>query len=101
MATGDAEETAAAIGRTVGLLGAGGTVLTGTQVDALDDEGLSTALDNAAVFARVSPRHKVRIVYCEAGEFEKKVSGCGWLRKEGEVSFADHCLTVIYSNVIV
>ena len=62
MATGDGAQTAAAIGRTVGLLRAGEAVLTGTQIDALDDNGLSTALADASVFARVSPRHKVRIV---------------------------------------
>ena len=62
MATGDDAQTAAAIGRTVGLFRAGGAVLTGTQIDALDDDGLSTALDGVAVCARVSPRHKVRIV---------------------------------------
>ena len=44
MVTGDDAQTAAAIGRTVGLLGAGGTVLTGTEIDALDDASLSAAL---------------------------------------------------------
>ena len=62
MATGDNAQTAAAIGRTVGLLGAGETVLTGSEIDALDDDGLSAALGHVPVFARVTPRHKVRIV---------------------------------------
>ena len=62
MATGDHAETAAAIGRTVGILGAEDSVVTGAQIDAMDDDGLSKALDTATVFARVSPPHKVRIV---------------------------------------
>jgi Ca2+-transporting ATPase len=62
MATGDYAETAAAIGRTVGVLDAAGSVITGTQIDALDDDAFSAALDTATVFARVSPQHKVRIV---------------------------------------
>ena len=62
MATGDYAETAAAIGRTVGVLGPGGRVITGSQVDGLGDEELSAALETATVFARVSPQHKVRIV---------------------------------------
>jgi Ca2+-transporting ATPase len=62
MATGDGAQTAAAIGKSVGLLGAGGTVLTGKQIDALDEEAFSAALEDVPVFARVTPRHKVRIV---------------------------------------
>jgi Ca2+-transporting ATPase len=62
MATGDHAETAAAIGRTVGVLEADVRVITGAQIDSLGDEALSTALDTASVFARVSPQHKVRIV---------------------------------------
>ena len=62
MATGDYAETAAAIGRTVGILGPESRVITGAQIDALDDDGLSAALETATVFARVSPPHKVRIV---------------------------------------
>jgi Ca2+-transporting ATPase len=71
MATGDYAQTAAAIGRDVGLLGPGGTVLSGTEIDSLDDERLTRALDTTTVFARVSPQHKVRIVDC--------------LRREGHV----------------
>jgi Ca2+-transporting ATPase len=62
MATGDYAETAAAIGETVGVLGSGGCVITGAQIDALDEPGLASALETATVFARVSPQHKVRIV---------------------------------------
>ena len=76
MATGDLAQTAAAIGRDVGLLGpapgnaaradgAGGAeVVTGPEIDTMDDEQLQRALEASAVFARVSPQHKVRIVDC-------------------------------------
>jgi len=62
MITGDYKETAAAIGRKIGLLAEGGEVLSGAQIDALDDTGLAKALERTTVFARVSPQHKVRIV---------------------------------------
>ncbi len=62
MITGDYAPTAAAVGKTIGLLGEGGKVLSGAQIDALDDAGLAAALETTRVFARVSPQHKVRIV---------------------------------------
>jgi Ca2+-transporting ATPase len=62
MVTGDYAETAAAIGRKIGLLAEGAQVLSGAQIDALDDAGLTAALEHTSVFARVSPQHKVRIV---------------------------------------
>jgi Ca2+-transporting ATPase len=62
MITGDYKETAAAIGRKIGLLAPDGEVLSGAQIDALDDAGLARALERTTVFARVSPQHKVRIV---------------------------------------
>jgi P-type Ca2+ transporter type 2C len=62
MVTGDYPETAAAIGRKIGLVEEGAPVLSGAQIDALDDAGLTAALERTRVFARVSPQHKVRIV---------------------------------------
>jgi Ca2+-transporting ATPase len=62
MATGDHAETAASIGKAVGVLHSSGCVVTGAQLSAMDDHALSTALETATVFARVSPQHKVRIV---------------------------------------
>jgi Ca2+-transporting ATPase len=65
MVTGDYRDTAAAIGKTIGLMeegpGAAGPI-SGNDIDALDDTGLADALERATVFARVSPQHKVRIV---------------------------------------
>jgi Ca2+-transporting ATPase len=62
MVTGDYADTARAIAAEIGLLREGGEVLTGAQVDALDDAALATALERTDVFARTSPQHKVRIV---------------------------------------
>jgi len=62
MITGDYSETAAAIGKKIDLIPEGGEVMSGAQIDALDDAGLAEALKRTRVFARVSPQHKVRIV---------------------------------------
>jgi len=59
MITGDHKVTAAAIGR---LLGLEGMVLTGAELDRLDDAELAERVEQVAVFARVAPEHKVRIV---------------------------------------
>ena len=62
MVTGDYRETAAAIGRGIGLVEDGGVVLSGAEIDAHDDGQLAGVLDRVNVFARVSPQHKVRVV---------------------------------------
>jgi phosphoserine phosphatase len=59
MITGDHKATAAAIARELGLAG---DVLSGAELDSLDDAALATRINDIAVFARVSPTHKVRIV---------------------------------------
>lgn len=61
MVTGDHQETALAVARQLGLAGTG-QVLTGEEIDRLDDERLKQLLPKVNVFARVSPRHKLRIV---------------------------------------
>lgn len=62
MITGDYPETAAAVGRKIGLLGPDSPVIAGPQIDKLDDAALAATLETATAFARVSPQHKVRIV---------------------------------------
>ncbi|MGE5518240.1 MAG: cation-translocating P-type ATPase [Bacteroidota bacterium] len=59
MITGDHRVTAAAIGRAIGL---DGEVATGIDLDRMDDAALAARIDDIAVFARVAPEHKVRIV---------------------------------------
>ncbi|MQL53861.1 HAD-IC family P-type ATPase, partial [Desulfofundulus thermobenzoicus] len=62
MITGDHRLTAAAVARELGLLGREGQILTGAELDGLSDEELCRLAPQVAVYARVSPRHKVRIV---------------------------------------
>lgn len=61
MITGDHAGTAAAIARQVGLEHTG-RVLTGTDLDALDDGQLATEVRKVDVFARTTPEHKLRLV---------------------------------------
>ncbi len=62
MITGDHAATAAAIARDIGILTPGDEVLTGRELDALSQQELEQRASRCAVFARVSPEHKVRIV---------------------------------------
>lgn len=62
MITGDYRDTAVAIGRQVGIWHEGATVLTGAEIDRLDQEQLTAAARTTAIYARVSPEHKLRIV---------------------------------------
>jgi Ca2+-transporting ATPase len=59
MITGDHPSTAAAIAKALGLEG---DVVSGPQLDEMDDDELAARIDAIAVCARVSPEHKVRIV---------------------------------------
>ncbi len=61
MITGDHRGTAAAIGRQIGLRNPD-RVLTGTDLDALDDASLAVAVKDTDIFARTSPQHKLRLV---------------------------------------
>ncbi|WP_281180195.1 HAD-IC family P-type ATPase [Actinomadura hibisca] len=59
MITGDHVATARAVGEQIGLEGA---VLTGTELAACSDDELPDAVERTAVFARVSPEQKLRLV---------------------------------------
>ncbi|HXV94023.1 MAG TPA: cation-translocating P-type ATPase, partial [Pseudonocardia sp.] len=61
MVTGDHPSTAESIAAELDVLG-GRRVLTGARLDELDDEQLAGLLPHTAVFARVSPAHKARVV---------------------------------------
>ncbi|OIO27157.1 calcium-translocating P-type ATPase, SERCA-type [Candidatus Micrarchaeota archaeon CG1_02_60_51] len=60
MITGDNPETAAAIGRELGLLSEGSRIMTGRELDEIKD--LAQVAGSVAIYARVSPEHKLRIV---------------------------------------
>jgi len=64
MITGDHATTARAIGRELNLGEPGEEVVavTGRELDAMSDEELHRRIEDIAVFARVSPEHKLRIV---------------------------------------
>jgi P-type Ca2+ transporter type 2C len=62
MVTGDYKDTAAAIGKGIGLVREGEQVFSGAEIDARSDDELADDLEKTNVFARVSPQHKVRIV---------------------------------------
>ncbi|GII77816.1 haloacid dehalogenase [Sphaerisporangium rufum] len=61
MITGDHPSTAEAIGAELGVLN-GLRIMTGPELDRIDDEALAGVLPQVSVFARVSPAHKARIV---------------------------------------
>ena len=62
MITGDHKNTAAAIGKELGICQTKDEVITGADLDAISDRSLPAALKKYHVFARVSPAHKVRLV---------------------------------------
>ena len=65
MITGDHPRTAAAIATRLDLgrtAGATPVVMTGAELDALDDDALAIRITDVDVFARATPRQKVRIV---------------------------------------
>jgi Ca2+-transporting ATPase len=62
MITGDHRDTAFAIAKELGIAERPEQVLSGSDLDGMDDVELAHAIENVRVFARVSPEHKVRIV---------------------------------------
>ncbi|MFZ5648496.1 MAG: calcium-translocating P-type ATPase, SERCA-type [Bacillota bacterium] len=62
MITGDHQATARAVALEMGLLARGGRVVTGAELDRMSDEELVRQAGQVAVYARVSPRHKLRVV---------------------------------------
>jgi P-type Ca2+ transporter type 2C len=62
MITGDHKNTAVAIARALGFFNDDSLALSGEELDKLSDEELYKTVRNIAVYARVSPEHKLRVV---------------------------------------
>lgn len=64
MVTGDAGLTASAIAQRIGLAGDGARVITGHELDRLDDAALAERLrEPEVIFARIDPEQKLRIAH--------------------------------------
>jgi Ca2+-transporting ATPase len=61
MITGDHPITAHAVAVELGLLRAGG-VVTGVELDRMDDDALAARVGDIDIYARVSPAHKLRVI---------------------------------------
>lgn len=67
MITGDAETTAIAIGRSLGMpiianSAIGRSVICGDELDKMSEEELAQAIATTSIFARTSPEHKMKII---------------------------------------
>ncbi|MBU4691046.1 cation-translocating P-type ATPase [Mycoplasma zalophi] len=62
MITGDNLITASSIAKELGILGNEDLVITGTELDKLSDEEFEKNIHKYAVYARVAPKDKIRIV---------------------------------------
>ncbi|MBQ3089941.1 MAG: calcium-translocating P-type ATPase, PMCA-type [Oscillospiraceae bacterium] len=62
MITGDHVVTASAIARDLGILSDGDRAITGRELDDMTDRELDEQVEQIAVYARVSPENKIRIV---------------------------------------
>ncbi|MBS7631903.1 HAD-IC family P-type ATPase, partial [Candidatus Bathyarchaeota archaeon] len=62
MITGDHKLTATAMAEEIGILKEGSLVLTGEELEEMDDSRFEKIVDRVSVYARVSPAHKQKIV---------------------------------------
>ncbi|MFP3941366.1 MAG: cation-translocating P-type ATPase, partial [Thermoanaerobaculia bacterium] len=78
MLTGDHVDTARAVGARLGLQPADAPAIDGERLAVLDDRELDGVLERVAVYARVAPEHKLRIVErLKAGGQTVAVTGDG------------------------
>ncbi len=62
MITGDHPETARAVAEELGIIEAGGKVMTGAELDRIPEAEFKEGIRGCKVFARVTPEHKTSIV---------------------------------------
>jgi calcium-translocating P-type ATPase len=62
MLTGDHPATARTVARKIGLAAAGVDILTGADIERLEEDELARRLEQGAVVARISPLEKLRVV---------------------------------------
>lgn len=62
MITGDHKSTALSIGADLGIASPDGRVVTGEEIEAMDEAAFDSAVDKTNIFARTTPEHKYRIV---------------------------------------
>ena len=62
MITGDHKTTAFAIAREIGIYREGDIVLTGVELDALENKEFEDIVEKVSVYARVYPEHKLKVV---------------------------------------
>ena len=70
MITGDHPATAMAIAKELGIASETDRVVTGQELDAMSDDDLATNVEHIAVYARVAPEHKLRVVRAWKGRGE-------------------------------
>jgi Ca2+-transporting ATPase len=62
MITGDHRITASAIARELGILREGDLILTGTELETIDNRKFEEVVEKVSVYARVYPEHKLKVV---------------------------------------
>ena len=62
MITGDHKDTAVAIGKQLKIINDASEAITGQELDLIDDAAFAEGVKQYSVYARVQPKHKVRVV---------------------------------------
>ncbi|MCJ7631949.1 cation-transporting P-type ATPase [Candidatus Bathyarchaeota archaeon] len=70
MITGDHKLTATAVAKEIGMMKQDSLVLTGTELEALSEDEYKKIVGKVAVYARVSPEHKLKIIQALKAEGE-------------------------------